>query len=1019
MPMPTAHSRLLRLVMALLGLMVVVGAGAHDPRRRFADHVVDRWGLEEGLPQISVTSITQDTSGYLWVGTQNGIARFDGMRFAPYARRDTGGHGVYMVRDSLRDRTGRLWFGTEHGLLSYDGTRFTAHMDPGAATLVRSLAERSDGVVLVGTPSGLFAIDGGALRPAGLDGRDIGALLATADGPVFAGARGEVHALHAIEEGPIRLDGAPDARVAALALDGDRLWIGTDQGLFHRDGESATAQRMAGAVGEATVLSLLVDRSGSLWIGTDEALFTEDADGSFAPHGGEDFVAHPWVTALFQDRDGNIWIGSENESLFRLWGGWVSRIDERAGLGEPLVWSLAHDAGGALVMGTNDGIYRMEDGRIDLLVDGDQLPNPVAYELDFDARGRLWVGTRAGLARVESAGTPPIALPEFGDAQVNAVVDDGEGGVWIGSSNGAWHWRDDRLQRLDSADGGPRSRVRSVLPREDGTVLLGTEGGLLAWRAEGLTTPEWARSLDRAFVTSIEALAPDLLLVTTLDDGFGIVIDGRLRRVETALGQPLANLWGARVVDAQVYLSSSDGVFSIPLAQLRAHWADPMAALDWRVPVSTSGTRRGSLRSRCCNGGARSRALVDGDRILYPTLSGTLVLELDRLDGSVETPRAVVESVQHAGHVHLPAGDGVVEIDRDSRDLAVDYTAFAYRDPRGIHFHYRLDGYDASWVAAGPRRTAYYTNLPPGEYTFRVRAESAAGVSSPEDAVLRLHLLPRWYERAGVRAAAVVLALIALIALSGVVVRRRTEEMAQRQEALQSLVDLRTLELAHANERLQNANRALAQENITDALTGMPNRRWMQVHLGEWLRERETAGPTGSCTVFALFDLDRFALLRERYGHVGADRLVRQFAAGLKRHAGAGAQVVRWTGEAFLVLLPGVPRASAGERVSALWQEISQQLHQGPDDEPRMLACTAGYALHPPVESEGDALPWSVSVELADAAAFLLRRSPAPRCGGLVAAPGVPASALDHGLPGSIAERLEDGTLRWDRAPTA
>jgi diguanylate cyclase (GGDEF)-like protein len=1017
--MPSLPARLRPPLAALLGLLAAAGVGAHEPGRRFADHVIDRWGLQEGLPQISVTSITQDAAGYIWVGTQNGIARFDGMRFRPYTRRDTGGHGVYMVRDSLRDRTGRLWFGTEHGLLSHDGTTFTAHMAPEAATVVRALAERSDGVILVGTPVGLFEVGDGGVRPAGLDGLDVGALAAAGDGLVFAGTRGAVHALHDVARAPIRLEGAPEARVATLAFDGERLWIGTDQGLFHHAGAAAVARRVEGAVGEVAILSLLNDRSGSLWVGTEEAVYTEDAAGGFAAHGGDDFVAHPWVTALFQDRDGNIWIGSENESLFRLWSGWVSRIDERAGLREPLVWSLARDPSGGIVLGTNNGVFGVQDGRIDLLVDGAQLPNPVAYELNFDTRGRLWVGTRAGLARIETPGSAPVPVPEFGDSQVNAVVDDGDGGVWLATSSGAWHWREDKLQRLDPPDPGPRSRVRSILPDGDGRVLLGTEAGLHAWQAQAFGRPDWAAPLEGAFVTSIEALAPDLLLVTTLDDGFGIVIDGTLRRVGSALGQPLANLWGARRVGDRVFLSSSDGVFAAPLAQLREHWADPSAPIDWRVPVSTSGALRGSLRSRCCNGGARSRALVDGNRILYPTLSGALSLELDRLEGSVETPRPLIEAVHHAGHVHRPVAEGRVEVDRDSRDLSIDYTAFAYRDPRGIHFRYRLDGYDANWVEAGPRRTAYYTNLPPGDYVFHVAAESAAGVTSPEDARLRLRLLPRWYERAGVKLAGGVLLVLGLLAISGVIVRRRTEEMATRQAELQALVDLRTGELAQANERLQSANRSLAQESTTDALTGLANRRWLQARLGDWLRGHPAEPEARTCTVFILFDLDRFGALREQFGHGGADHLLRQFASGLQREAGAEARMVRWTSEGFLVLLPGVPRGAAGERVAALWQRVSRQLHQGPDEQPRMLACTAGFALYPPTGAAEDALPWTVTLEIADAATRLLRRRPQSRCGGLVATPGTAPAALDHGAPGSIEDRLAEGRLRWDSACSA
>jgi diguanylate cyclase (GGDEF)-like protein len=243
--------------------------------------------------------------------------------------------------------------------------------------------------------------------------------------------------------------------------------------------------------------------------------------------------------------------------------------------------------------------------------------------------------------------------------------------------------------------------------------------------------------------------------------------------------------------------------------------------------------------------------------------------------------------------------------------------------------------------------------------------------------------------------------------------RTRTAKLRAREAQLQALVAERTAELAHANEHLRAANRALVHENETDLLTGLANRRWAARHLEEWLARDLVVPDARHCAVLAVLDLDRFKQLNERFGHAGGDQLLRHFGVLLQRLAGRDAAVMRWDGEEFLVVLPAVPREAAAQRVEQLWREAVSHVHPAPDGRPIVLPTSLGYTCWP-VTADGDrSVPWTVALELADAAIFQVKRHARNAWAGLVATPGAKAAAFEGGVSGRTRALLDGGAVAW------
>ncbi|MGD8573797.1 MAG: two-component regulator propeller domain-containing protein, partial [Gammaproteobacteria bacterium] len=363
--------------MALAALLTVVGpASALAPDKAFHDYVKDTWSLDEGLPQITVAAITQDAQGYLWVGTQSGLARFDGVRFTSFTPENTPELPGLLVQSLYTDRHGRVWIGTYKGVAWYAGGRFHAVTGPGGRAVdVRAIVQDGGGRILVATLQGLFSVSHGEMLP----------LSQAIDQPVYSLAvdgrvvwAGGIGTLYRLEHGtltrvPLPEDSTGRIAMALVHLQG-RLWVGTSHGLYWHDNRGWHPFQPVPALGTLPIDSLGSDHDGNLWAGTNKGL-ARIHDGRLTAFVANDNpAAHRHVEAIYEDREQNLWLGSHFEGLARLWNGRTRRLTVQEGLHDPLVWSVARGADGTLWVGTNDGLSIFSDGRFRQVLQGKDLP---------------------------------------------------------------------------------------------------------------------------------------------------------------------------------------------------------------------------------------------------------------------------------------------------------------------------------------------------------------------------------------------------------------------------------------------------------------------------------------------------------------------------------------------------------------------------------------------------------------------------------------------------------------------
>ncbi len=804
---------------AVLGLLLLWASTtlALDPDAKFRDYAVDNWSVDDGLPQVSVLSITQDPIGYIWVGTQNGLARFDGLHFEIFDRRNSDGADPTNAHASLRDRRGRLWFATPAGLTVYEDGRFRTVVTDPPAKPVHAVVENADGEVWIATPVGVMRLVRDRMVP--VDGASTPAYSLVRNGEdIWVGGLGTVTRFSADGRRSYRLPVLGDVQVTRLAVVDGNVWIGTASGLFllSKGAEAPVARPldllMEGQASEALrVENLHVDRDANLWISTPSTLYRRRPNAVVEVIHSSDFVGNAYVVSAFEDREGNLWLGSRTEGLFRLWNGWAKQVGKREGLVDPLIWSLARDGQGRIVLGSNSNVMRLTDSGIEEIVSTRQIPNLSAYEMTYDNRDRLWIGMRAGMALVDQNKViTPAAFGRLSRYQVNVIVPQPDGGAWIGSQDGLLRFDGNELRKISYAAGTPESPVRAIHIAANGLLTVGTETGIRRLEGDELRIPAWAKPLEGVYITSIAAIRPGLLGMTTRDSGIVLMSDDKVVVLDDKQGLPTNNSWVMQVLDDYLYVSTIDGVWRTPIAAL----PDPMNATPSAIPTEkVLGRRTGMQHIHCCNGGARARVLVDGTSLWFPAIHGAVRIDTKSIKPPTVAPTVVVERLQHGDRWYLP--DRAIEIDSPRRDVELQFTALSFREPRNVHFRYRLEGYDHDWYDVGTRRSAFYTNLPPGRYRFRVEARTGDanaefGTGGTTDrAQLEFHLVPRWFERRPVQGMGLAFLLILAVA-APLVIRSRYR---RRGQYLESQVRTRTHELVEANLRQSHANQALHDSN--------------------------------------------------------------------------------------------------------------------------------------------------------------------------------------------------------------
>ncbi len=904
---------------AWLGWLLACAPASAQVPAPLADYFRDVWTTREGLPHNTINAIAQTPDGYLWLATWEGPTRFNGRGFLVHDRHETLGLPDAGVRALQVDADGTLLVGgSRGGIARHDGSLWIGLPPiPGHAL---SMHRDRRGRLWIGTEgSGLLRIDadGSRQRIAAGDaaGNGIADILEDADGRLWAATSSGLREIvdDALVAPADEVDGAvARASVTALAIAADgRLLVGGERGV-HRRGEDGRFGPLAAELANTPVSQLLVDADGSVWIGTTSAGLARVSARGVERLGIEDGLPDPRVLALLRDRENSLWVGT-NGGLLRLRDAPMVSITRQRGLAGNFVRSVLAHSDGSLWVGSSEGLSRIDERGARTTGAGSALEGQSILSLAQAPDGDVWIGTFAGGA-LRWDGARVVQRLERSDGlpanEVRALLHAADGALWVGTAQGVARVGDGRVETWAEADGLPGNFVIALMQDRHGRIWIGTGGGVAIHDGQRLQ-PLPLHGVDGAsfafaFWEDREHdevwIATDRGLLRHRGD------DGQLGLVGRRAGLPFEKLFSLVADrDGHFWASGNRGVLRLARDAAR-RVADGHAAtlpVDWFSETDGMASRQG-------NGGSGPAAALRADgSVWFATALGVAAVQPARLARfSERAPPVVIERLAINGQP-LPLRDGLT-LPPGSHRLDIDFAGLGFLMPEHIRYRYRLDGFDVDWVERGTQAHAELTNLPPGDYRFRVSASYPQGEWSTQEASWRFSIAPQPWQRTDVR----VLAALAALALIALAVRLRMRQLALREQRLRVLVERRTDDLNRQTERLlavdaersalveqlRQQSEAFERQAREDALTGLPNRRAFDERLALAAAQSRRAGIP---LCLALIDIDHFKQINDRHSHAAGDTALKAVADCLRQASREIDSVARWGGEEFALLLPG------------------------------------------------------------------------------------------------------------------
>jgi len=801
----TAEPRIRRAFIAFGILLACCSCAlALDPSLDINQYAHTTWKIGGGLTNETITSIAQTPNGYLWLGTEFGLFRFDGVRSVPWQPRGSEHLPSSLVRTLLVSRDGTLWIGTHKGLASWKDGKLTQYPKvPGQR--VDSLLEDHEGTIWAGVevvPTWrLCSIQSGRVQCYGENGSlglGVGTLFEDRKGNLWAGTGTGLWRWKAHVPERIPLSG-PASEIHALTEgDNGSLLVTTRGGIIQLVDGKPTAYPLPGTGPEFNPFWLLRDRNGGLWIGTIDRGLLHVHQGRTDQYGQSEGLSSDSIEHLFEDREGNVWVCTSN-GLDHFRDLSVTAIPVKQGLANAYVESVLPARDGSVWLGTRNGLDRWDDGRLTLYrkrraqalgtereITDSGLRDDYQSSLFQDHRGRIWVFSRGGPAYLERGRFIPVRAMPGGYA--HSIAEDSAGDLWICQDQGLFHLlRGSMAEKIPWARLGRQGLALALAADPlQGGLWLGFSGGGVAYFKDGRVRALYgaADGLGEGRVNSVQFDRDGTLWAAT-EGGLSQVKNGRVVTLTSKNGLPCDAVNWVMEDDARsVWLYTACGLVRIARPELDSWVGNPKRTIQATVFDSRFVALRGGLSPRF---GKSS----DG-RLWYASGGGVFVvdpLRLDRRQFSFNKlpPPVHIEEVKVDGKIweasrgwRLPAR---------VRDVWIDYTALSLVAPEKVHFRYRLEGQDPDWKEVVNVREAQYSNLPPRNYRFRVMACNNSGVWNEAGDSLDFSIDPAYYQTNWFRVSCVA----ALLALLWALYRYRLHQIAREFNArLEERVNERT-----------------------------------------------------------------------------------------------------------------------------------------------------------------------------------------------------------------------------------
>lgn len=793
-----------------------------DPRQRLTQYIFESWTEDQGLPQNAVQAVTQSRDGYIWFGTQEGVVRFDGVRFTVFTTYNTPGlkgRNFYAV---IEDNAGRIWVGAYGGGISVcEKGRFRNYgTDKGITDDVAALFQDKKGTIWAGVNNGLHRFNAQSDTfekindESGPKGAHISGITEGNDGSIYVAT---YEGFFVMQDGKFtkygKAQGLSIDRINSIYRDKQGvIWLPTDEGLnkFSNGSFSVINQANTPGLTNNIINAVYEDSNGNFFLATGSAGFVRIRNGRAEALTIKNGLTSDNILCIHEDREGSVWFGAQGGGLCRLKNGKFTPFGVPEGLSAPMLWGVFKDSKGTMWVQTNGGgVNEVRNGEVVRVYnEANGLPSNIIRSVGEDKDGNIYFGTQEkGLVKLQggSGGKISVLTKKDGLAGdfIRTTYQAPNGEFWIGfHREGISVMNNGKVVRnYTTNDGLPNGTVYSITPVKDGSLWIATRGGLANLRDGQFTNYTTKNGLSENITMALYEDNDGALWIGSNGGGIMRYKNNEFKAITTKQGLPDDTEYSL-LEDKQgyVWMTCNKGVLRVLKKEMN-EVAD--GKREKLTDVALFGKLDG-MRSSECNGGNKSPSARDeSGRFWFPTIAGAATIDPENIPVNQLAPPVVVEEIivdkesiyLHDEEVNIPAGKSSFEF---------HFTALSLLFPQKVRFKYKLEGFDRDWIEAGTRRTAFYTNISPGEYTFRVQACNNDGKWNETGASLKFYFKPYFWQTWW-------FVLFCLAAIGGAIYwayRIRIRAAEKREEQLSKRIDemLVDLKTAHDATLLEKAS---------------------------------------------------------------------------------------------------------------------------------------------------------------------------------------------------------------------
>jgi len=712
------------------------------------------WTNENGLPQNSILAITQTRDGYLWLGTQAGLVRFDGVSFHVFSSKNSPIKNNDVLALAI-DHEDNLWIGTfGAGITRYKDGKFTNFGSKEGLTdeVVRCLFVDWRGILWIGTrTSGIFAFQNGSFlhysSKDGLANNFVRSIAEDAHGNLWIGTENGLSRFRDRKFTTFTTeDGLTNNSIRSIFKDTiDQLWIATDTGLTLCENGHFTNAIQDGQLLSQSVRFITEDHDRNIWVATDAGLDRIQNGKLSRASQSESLITDP-IVALFEDREGNFWIGTDGGGLLQLKDPKFRNFGSSEGLPASTVYSVVQDHEGAIWIGTRaSGLYRWKGEEKKFFTTADGLVANTIFALYEDPDGDLWVGTRGGgISRIHGGHVTDFKLQkELSSLTVRCILKVRDGSYWIGTNSGLNRWKDGAIASYSTKDGLSHDFIHCLMEDKNGILWIGTFRGLSFWKDGKFQKVTGSEKLATTSVWSLHEDPDGALWASTYGGGLFYIQNGKITEFSVQDGLFEDTILSMLPDNAQnFWMNTYHGIFKVSKQEL----LDVIHGKIKRVHSTVFDAGDGMKSSEGVGGVQPSSWKTASGQLLFLTVKGIVQIDPNKIETNPLPPPVRLEEIFYDGAGISPALAGQMDLPPGNGDLEFHYTALSFVAPEKVRFRYQLLGFDKDWVDAGSRRVAFYTKVPPGKYRFHVIASNNDGRWNETGVSMAFQVKPHFYQ---------------------------------------------------------------------------------------------------------------------------------------------------------------------------------------------------------------------------------------------------------------------------------